>query len=188
MSSRGFRTTYLAIAAVASLVFIGIAVGCGSSDDSSSDWAAGDVSKAEDVIGGELSSNGLTPTKEQVECIVTDLESHFSPSEVFSSDLASSDDKEYVESLTKECLGDVANGPLAGLAACEDDPNSSECIEEAAERGLERADDELNEALDEESSEVYEDPYEDEAETENEGLNELNEELQQEYEEEGYTP
>jgi hypothetical protein len=142
------------------------------------------VSKVEGEIGDKLTESGLTPTKDETSCIVEGLEPLVSESEALSDKSPTSQQNQEIEKITTGCLGEAtATGstedPLAGLQACEEDPESSDCIQEATERGLSK-----NYGAEEE--EVRSEAEGEESE--NQGLQEMDQELQQEYEEEGHTP
>lgn|GEM_PF-6386494 len=172
------------LASAVSLALVAVGCGGGGSSSGSSEWSDSDVAKVETKIAHKITEEGLTPTKDETRCIVKGLEPMVSASEVLGDAPTDSQQQGEVEELTTNCLGDSAaqvseSDPLEGLKGCEEDPNSSLCVEEAYERGLENIGEEGSEESGAES-EGYEE--------ENQGLNEMNEELQQEYEEEGVSP
>jgi hypothetical protein len=155
-----------------------VVAGCGGGGSSA--WSDSDVAQVESRLAGRLTEEGLTPTKDETECMVEGLEPMASASEVLANAATDAQQKSEIEELTTDCLTDSSapaseSDPLEGLQACEEDANSSLCVEEAEERGLSR-----DYGEEEVGAEGYEEG--------NQGLNEMNEELQQEYEEEEITP
>jgi hypothetical protein len=121
------------------------------------------VAEVESKLANTLTEEGLTPTKDQTECIVHGLEPMASASEVLEDADTSPEQEEEIKQFTADCLGSsysseessesTSEAPesVIGGPACQEDLESSACDEEEQEK---------IESAQQEEMEIYEESQE----------------------------